>query len=235
MANKFHAVPDTSLTPNGITQATLAGKELYQYLTLNRQTVPTHFFVSDLIRTHETLFTLIDGMRETPESQPFISLTRKPIVLPCVHELPFKGVKGNCDESTSNKGLYSKLAAENYSKCKVNSDGTLDSKCNPMVDWNTLYLGFYGGKVRSQKDTITGTIEKKFYPLDISRCSYTSMIALAITYLTKPEFVEKHVEQKIGNTEMDEMMDKSYEEQMKYSDEHRSIPPSVFGGTRKRK
>ena len=61
------------------------------------------------------------------------------------------------------------------------------------------------------------------------------MIALAITYLSKPEFVEKHVEQKIGNTEMDEMMDKSYEEQMKYSDENRPIPPSVFGGTRKRR
>jgi len=243
MANKFHVVPDTSITPNGITQATLAGKELYQYLTTNDQTVPTQFFVSDLIRTHETLFTLIDAMRESPESQPLITLTRKPIVLPCVHELPFKGVKGNCDANTSNKGLFSKLAAENYSKCKVNSDGTLDSNCNPRVDWNTLYLGFYGGKVRSQKDTITGTIEKKFYPLNISKCSYTSMIALAITYLTKPEFIEKHADKKIDNADkkidnadiMTEMMDKSYEEQLKYSDENRPIAPSVFGGTRKRK
>ena len=179
-AGKLHMVTDTSLTPEGITQAQLAGQQLYQYLTINNQVVPTHFFVSDLVRTHETLDTILDSMRQNLEVTP-----RKPIVLPCASELPFKGTLGQCDQVTADSPLYSKLSSENYSKCTVNSDGSLHPNCNPNVDWQTLYLPFYGGKVRGQKDTLPGYAETKFYPLDKNNCRNTSMIALAIQYLSK--------------------------------------------------
>jgi broad specificity phosphatase PhoE len=226
MANKLHSVTDTSLTPTGKLQAELAGRELYQYLTKNAQTIPTHFFVSDLVRTHETLANLIYSMRKDPTSPPLITLTRKPVVLPCAHELPIKGIGGNCDQATADAELYSKLASENYSKCSVNSDGTLNATCNPDVDW-TMYLPFYGGKVRGQKDTVTGRIETQIYPLDKQNCRNTTMIALALSYLTVPEFKEKHVEQTVGNEDLSHL---SYEEQQK---DKQPLPPSVFGGKRK--
>lgn len=183
LAGRLHMVTDTSLTPEGISQAKIAGQQLYQYLTINTQVVPTYFFVSDLVRTHETLVTLLDNMQD-PEGPPIIT-PRKPIVLPCASELPIKGTRGSCDQDTADSPLYSKLSSENYSKCSVNSDGSLHPNCNPNVDWNTLYLPFYGGKVRGQKDTLPGYAETKFYPLDKNNCRNTSMIALAIQYISK--------------------------------------------------
>lgn len=226
-AGILHSVTDTSITSDGNAQATLAGNKLYEYLTTQQQTIPTHLFVSDLIRTHQTLFAVLNAM-QTPFEGPLIPVTRKPVVLPCASELPIKGVRGNCDQTTADAEIYKKLSAENYSKCKVNSDGTLHADCNPNVDWDTMYLPFYGGKVRGQEDTIVGTAKQLLYPLDKTNCRNTTMVALAIYYLTDPQFIDKHVENKIDMTDMAEIGEKSYDEQMKYYLAHR-------GGTRKLK
>jgi hypothetical protein len=247
-AGILHSVPDTSITPDGIEQARLAGNQLYEYLTTNQQIIPTHLFVSDLVRTHQTLFTLLDAM-QTP-SGPLIPVTRKPVVLPCASELPIKGVRGNCDQATADAKIYKKLSAENYSKCKVKSDGSLHTDCNSKVDWNTIYLPFYGGKVRGQEDTIVGRAKHLLYPLDKTNCRNTTMVALAIYYLTEPQFSEKvntldnsvmatmdkspeeQFAEKVNtldNSDMATMMDKSPEEQLQYSIDNRS------GGRRTRK
>jgi hypothetical protein len=190
-----------------------------------KQKLPTHFFVSDLIRTHETLFTIIKTAREQTIEPNFLAFTQKPVVLPCASELPIKGVRGNCDQATGDAGLYKKLASENYSKCKVNSDGSLQTQCNSEVDWNTMYLPFYGGKVRGQRDTILGRVKQFRYPLDKSSCRDTTMIALAIYYLNEPQFQGKHVKM-LDNTLAAEIEQQPYEEQLKYSLANR-------GGTRK--
>ncbi len=218
MAGKLHIIPDTSLTSDGIEQAKIAGQELYNYLTEQKQKVPTHFFVSDLRRTHETLFGIVKSAREQSLSENFLPFTQKPVVLPCASELPIKGVKGNCDQATGDSGLHKKLAAENYSSCKVNSDGSLDAKCNPEVNWNIMYLPFYGGKVRGQEDTIVGRTKQLLYPLDKTTCRNTSMIAMAIYYLTEPQFKEKqYTDIMLDNTLASEIEQLPYEEQMKWS------------------
>jgi hypothetical protein len=191
LANKMHMVPDTSLTQEGIIQAKLAGHQLYQYLTVNSEIIPTHFFVSDLVRTHETMDTLLDSVREG-QLTPSIIIRSTPIVLPCASELSKKGILGNCDQETADTAIYNKLAAENYSKCSVNSNGSLHSKCNTAVDWASIYLPFYGGKVRGQKDTVTGYIETKIKPLIKFNCRNTSMIGIAIDYLFKKYKAENY-------------------------------------------
>jgi broad specificity phosphatase PhoE len=183
-ANKMHMITDTSITSEGIEQAKLAGHQLYEYLTTNAQTIPTHFFVSDLVRTHETLHVLLHNVRSDSQS-PLLITPTTPIVLPCASELTNKGTKGNCDQITGESAIFNKLASENYSKCSVNSDGSLDVKCNTSLDWKSIYLPFYGNKVRSQKDTVSGYVETKMYPLEKNNCRNTNMIALAIEYLSK--------------------------------------------------
>jgi broad specificity phosphatase PhoE len=191
LANKMHMVPDTSLTQEGIIQAKLAGHQLYQYLTVNKQLVPTNFFVSDLVRTHETMDALLDSVREG-QLTPLLITRSTPIVLPCASELTKKGVLGNCDQETADTAIYNKLAAENYSKCSVNSNGSLHSNCNTAVDWASIYLPFYGGKVRGQKDTLTGYVETKINPLIKFNCRNTSMITIAIDYLFKKYKAENY-------------------------------------------
>ena len=184
LANTMHAITDTSLTEEGIIQAKIAGRQLYEYITLMQEPIPSYLFVSDLVRTHETLFEIIDNMRQNPES-PVLVPYSKPIVLPCASELPIKGTRGNCDQITGDSSLYNKLASENYSKCSINPDGSLHPKCNVNVDWNTLYLPFYGGLVRGQKDTATGYIETRRNPLNKHNCRDTNMVALAIKHIAK--------------------------------------------------
>ena len=239
LAGKLHVVTDTSLTEEGHSQAQSAGEEFYEFLTQQNQKIPTHFFVSDLLRTHETLFSIVTAARKQSIDPNFLSFFQKPIVLPCASELPIKGVRGNCDEATGEAGIHKKLASENYSKCKVNSDGTLQANCNPDVDWETMYLPFYGGKVRGQRDTILGRVKQFRYPLDKSSCRDTSMIALAIYYLTEPQF-QKQVkntvtgetmnipEKQIDNTLAAQLMDMTYEQQIEYYKKHK-----LGGRTRK--
>jgi broad specificity phosphatase PhoE len=190
---------DTPLTEegpqSGVEQAKRAGVMLKRELQKTGNHV-TNFFVSDLNRTHQTSQIL----------QNSIGHTNKAIVLPCAHELSEKGDIGNCDEATSNVSITNKLSRENYSSCKA-SDGLPAKHCSKL-DWESVYLPFYGDKVRGQEDTITGYITFKRHAMKQlkQQCRNTTMIAMAIYYIShrthngNPLSVENYISSQFGGT-----------------------------------
>jgi broad specificity phosphatase PhoE len=199
MPSTFGMQLDTPLTEegpqSGIEQAKRAGLSLKNEIYQTGNDV-TNFFVSDLKRTHQTAQVL----------QNVIGHTKMPIVLPCAHELSEKGDIGNCDEVTSNASITGKLARENYSSCKA-SDGFPSNSCS-KVDWTSVYLPFYGDKVRGQEDTVTGYITFKRHAMSKikQQCRNTTMIAMAIYFISHktqngiPLSIENYISTRSGGT-----------------------------------
>lgn len=133
-------------------------------------------FVSDLLRTYETAKAITSIIGDGGLSQ-FI-------VLPCANELSDSGVRGNCDLVTSHNFIGSKIARENYSSCVVKNGIFEPNKCNLNVDWQSIYLPFYGNSVRGQEDTVTGYITFKRSAINRIKehCRNTTMISMALFY-----------------------------------------------------
>jgi hypothetical protein len=140
-------------------------------------------FVSDLKRAHQTSRILNRA----------IGYSKMPIVLPCAHEVTSKGNIGNCDEVSADAS-FKKISRENYSSCRA-SDGMESRTCSP-VDWHSIYLPFYGDKVRSQEDSAWGILSMKRRTVNQikQQCRNTSMIAMAIYYMShKRMTIEQYI------------------------------------------
>lgn len=157
---------------SGVDQSERAGIALRNELRTSGNRVD-HMFVSDLKRSHQTARILKTAM----------GYSKMPIVLPCAHEVPSKGTIGNCDE-VSEDASFKKISRENYSSCRA-SDGMESRTCSP-VDWQSVYLPFYGDKVRSQEDSAWGVLSMKRRTVNQlkQQCRNTSMIAMAIYYIS---------------------------------------------------
>ena len=172
---------DTSITDLGRQQAENAGQYLKDYLVDLK--MPTHFFVSDLIRTYQTLDSILNVMgifESVPDNlvTPRNNLWSKPIVLPCANELPIKGTLGHCDKATADAPSRQKMARENDTKCVLQPDKSLSADCNPKVDWTTLYFPFYRYiSQRVQEDTASNI-------KTTNTCQDSNMVAMALFYLT---------------------------------------------------
>ena len=171
---------DTAITELGSQQAENAGRYLNDYLVDLK--MPTRFFVSDLIRTHQTLDSILNmmGIIESIPSNIKGNFKRRPtpIVLPCSNELPIKGNLGQCDKATADAPSRQKMARENDTKCILRPDRTLSADCSQKVDWHTLYFPFYQYvSQRVQEDTASNI-------KSINSCQDSNMIAMSLLYLT---------------------------------------------------
>lgn len=182
---------NTSITEVARGQAMIAGAKLYKYIKDNNLRFPKHFFVSDLIRTHQTLFEMYSSILGTHKDAIKPEGIHKPIVLPCVNELAVKGTLGKCDQATTDAKLYKKIARENYPDCNIKDP---NADCTSKVDWNTLYLPFYGNKLRGADDSITGMVTKQFQSTEKFHCRDTTMIGMAIFYLNKYPNLTNYIE-----------------------------------------
>jgi len=127
---------NTHLTDVGKHQAVAAGHALEDLLN----SMPDYAFVSDLVRTHETLKILLDTMSDISEDGP-----RPPIImLPCSHEI--NKTCETCD------GCRTPSAGEN----KVNTD----SFGSGLIDENfyhNFYQGVRGDMLTSRRNCINHT------------------------------------------------------------------------------
>ena len=140
---------DSDLTQAGILQAQNSG-EYFKNKQIN------YFFVSDLKRTMQTLkqFTTSAGIK-----------VNKAIVLPCNHELAYKG--SSCD---GNQGI---TPNENKNTCAPLSTTSACSAVGIPLDWSE-YTSFYGNGSRQKP----GNNKKK-------HCRNFSTLQLAIDYIKK--------------------------------------------------
>jgi broad specificity phosphatase PhoE len=178
---------DTSITQLGRQQAENAGKYLYQYLTEDNDPfpplkMPTHFFVSDLVRTHQTLDSILNQLgifKSVPDNlvTGTIHPWSTPIVLPCANELPIKGNLGNCDKATSDAPSREKMARENDTKCILQPDKSLSTDCSKELDWSTLYFPFYQYLSQRVQEDTSSNIKTN------NSCQDTNMISMALFYL----------------------------------------------------
>ena len=181
------AVTDTKLSED--TQIQKTGVKLYDLLRNNNETI-SYFFVSDLLRSRETMKYIIDTLSNislrTNDTIPIYNYENKKLfVLPCASEVNNSGSGGNCDIVSSNTNL-SKFALENYSKCKASIiNEPIENSCNRIgnieIDWN-IYLAFYSGYVRGELDNTSNllftTNRNKINQLK-QHCRDTNMISMA--------------------------------------------------------
>jgi hypothetical protein len=190
---------DTNLTKIGKEQAGNAAIELGNILKENGDDKIDVFFSSDLVRSRQTIQTMLEEMSKSytgkptpiessdsesslsPSSSPITSPDKKIIVLPCASEVETVGDgTGNCDSANAIGGL----ARENYPSCTKADIDKLASPCtsidNITVDWS-FYLSFYNQLTR--RDYINPMNRFNFK----RRCRDTNMISCAIEYLDKQE------------------------------------------------
>lgn len=173
---------DTSLTQNGIRGALYSGYAINNDLELNNS-VLKYYFTSDLIRTRQTLESILSGI----QSKNIILDTRAKIinlvVLPCSHELSFVS-DGNCD---SNINMGQPFTSENKMSCtNLNNYSSSTTQFKNCVSYNIqsadyvdilvkvnwdLYYNFYGNSYR-------GSMKKTR-----KQCRQTSMIEESINYI----------------------------------------------------
>ena len=164
LAGTLHLKPDTSLLNNDDPSLQPAAKAIQADLSDHPIDA---YFVSDLLRTHQTLNILMKTLGN-----------RLPIVLPCASEVAQVGKNGDCDSSAY---LLQKGALENYPSCTLTRI-KLDTKCK--ADW-TVYLKFYGGQMRGYDSTASG-IASGIFSRGVRgktarmRCRNTNMLAMAI-------------------------------------------------------
>jgi hypothetical protein len=178
---------DTNLTVLGKVQAGNAAIELDNILKEKNDNTIDFFFSSDLVRSRQTIRSMLSEMStsytEKPniiessdnESSPSLSPIpdQKIIVLPCASEVETVGDgTGNCDSANAIGGL----ARENYPICTKANIATCNLIDNIPVDWS-FYLEFYGGLTRRDYMNPLNRFNTK------KRCRETNMISCAIEYL----------------------------------------------------
>ena len=127
---------DTRLTDTGFEQAAKTG----YMMTKNAEFLSaTSLFSSDLVRTIETLVTVIKQDRNQTISNRIAG--QEIVVLPCAHELNYDK-SGSCDGSSS----QAMLGNENKSSCKSIND-CISSYQEFQINWN-YYNSFYGNGTR---------------------------------------------------------------------------------------
>ena len=127
---------DTRLTDTGFEQAAMTG----HMMTKNAEFLSaTSLFSSDLVRTIETLVTVLNQDRNQTISNRIAG--KEIIVLPCAHELNYDK-SGSCDGSSS----QAMLGNENKSSCKSIND-CISSYQGFQINWN-YYNSFYGNGTR---------------------------------------------------------------------------------------
>jgi broad specificity phosphatase PhoE len=150
------------------------------------------FFVSDLIRTRQTLnimksawgwYDYTSYLKEHLKNKPVRS-----IVLPCASEVAGVGNNGDCDSSI---WVTQKMSRENYPGCTLSTISDPKNDCSKF-DWS-IYLQFYSKKMRGQEDTFTGLLSRKTPRM---RCRDTTLLAMAIYCLDfrqypLPKFIGK--------------------------------------------
>ncbi len=156
---------DAKLTPNGIDQATIAGKSLKTQLDGEKI---DYLFTSDLIRTRQTLESVINQeiILSKPES--------KVIILPCSHELDYN--PEGCD------GNKSVVSVENSVSCKLEKDNK-EYYCSKIkygnsiinLDWD-FYKLFYNYKQKAYMSSSK----------DRFNCRNTSMLSMALFIIKNP-------------------------------------------------
>ena len=156
-----HMVLDTHLIEEGKMGAAKAGEAIRSDIDKQPNAKLCAYFVSDLVRTRETLQEMKSLLVE--KSIPTV-------VLPCASEVAQVGKDGDCDAIGN---LWNKKAQENYPKCtaeRIFANDKNDKRCSNM-DW-TFYLTFYGQNMRGA------------YGSDRMRCRDTNMLAMAIYWLS---------------------------------------------------
>jgi len=173
---------DTSLTQNGVRGALYSGYAINDDLELNNA-VLKYFFTSDLIRTRQTLESILSGI----QSKYMVLDTRANIinlvVLPCAHELSFVS-DGNCDSKVNmgqpftNENKMSCTELNNYSsstpqfKACVSYNVQSADNINIVVKINWyIYSNFYGNSYRGSKAKTR------------KQCRQTSMIEESMNYI----------------------------------------------------
>jgi len=215
---------DESLDGNppqsGKYQAKRAGEFVKQFgITIDE------FFVSDLIRTKQTA----DAIQEE------LGIKKRCIVLPCASELSQKGEGGSCDQATSYTSIKKKIARENYPSCTT-IRGIPQPMCSD-VDWNTVYLPFYGGKVRGEEDTVMGSLTGSRNDLTRQYCRDTTMISMAVYYYLRIKERQLLGEQQAIASEIDSL-EANTASIVAYINQNKSIlvtEQHAFGGRTKRK
>jgi hypothetical protein len=191
---------DTNLTDLGKDQAGNAAIELDNILKEKNDNTIDVFFSSDLVRSRQTIQTMISEMSTSYTEKPNIiessdsesSLSPIPdqtiIVLPCASEVETVGDgTGNCDSANAIGGL----ARENYPNCTKVYIDNLVSPCNSIdkfkFDWS-FYLSFYNGLTRRDYMNPVNRFNSKR-----RKCRDTNMISCAIEYLEKSEQLPRPV------------------------------------------
>jgi hypothetical protein len=156
---------DPSLTNTGVQQAIEIGQKLQQILDEQHQKVD-YLFASDLKRTRQTLYYILQPMDSDP------ALRHKQInILPCSEELNYTANK-NCDSSqwaTPNENISLCNPFKDYAKAGL-PDLCQNERGN-YASWKN-YTAFYGTGTRNSPG--------KYKP---QQCRDTDMIKQAILYI----------------------------------------------------
>ena len=173
---------DTSLTQNGVRGALYSGYAINDDLELNNALLK-YFFTSDLIRTRQTLESILSGI----QSKYMVLDTRANIinlvVLPCAHELSFVS-DGNCDSKVN---MGQPFTSENKMSCtELNNYGSSTPQFKACVSYNVqsadninivvkinwnMYSNFYGNSYRGSRAKTR------------KQCRQTSMIEESMNYI----------------------------------------------------
>lgn len=193
VSSTFGLKKDTRVTSSGETQAYNAGLYLYNLLYEYNEDIQ-NWFSSDLLRSRQTIAEMMSGINNASNFE-YTPKLLNIIILPCGSEISTVGSgKGDCDSASASNSILTKIARENYPDCTTND--IIDNEQNnkslkgcfkiegiPLF-WD-FYLLFYGNDMRSQNDTIYGTITSRRYQQNQlkQQCRNTNMISMAIFYI----------------------------------------------------
>jgi hypothetical protein len=193
VSSTFGLKKDTRVTTSGESQAYNAGFHLYNVLDKYKENIH-EWFASDLLRTRQTMTELIAGINNASKFK-YTPKLLNIVILPCGSEINTVGSgKGDCDSASASNSILRKIARENYPHCTKNDiidneennkslKGCFKIESIPLF-WD-FYLLFYGNDMRSQNDTIYGTITSRRYRQNQMKqqCRNTNMISMAIFYI----------------------------------------------------
>ena len=203
-------IKDPILTEAGILQAKNAGNNLYNILLEKGDSNINYLFVSDLFRTRMTMAIICERLLYNSElnknkkqiiiQQPnFINGLITMTILPCSHEIDYKGKGGECNgdliSAFSGSGLENtpdiyyqnnkvKIKKDEIKNIydglifKINNDNVITLSKYTFLSDLEEYLKFYSG-IRGQFKKITFFYEKK-------HCRTTNMIETAFNIIKTP-------------------------------------------------